>query len=495
MLSTMRSATLKQRATRAMSSAAPAREASILDGFFRKSAMPSVPLNNLFPGTVSLAPSATPVEAGKVTTSTLANGLRVATVESNSPLSSIGVFINSGSRHEQPGINGISNFIEHIAFKSTESISDFRLVRDMLKVGGDVTCSTTRDSTFYAANCMRTHMPYLVETLGDVITKPLYLPDELEDARTAYASEVEYRNQQTDALVMEAIHAAAYSNNTLGHSLYAPVPNLASFTPEVLRDWTSHFFTPSRMVVSAVGVDHDAFCASVTKSFAGLAADKSDLGAEQKAEYTGGDIRNHRTDLPDGLTHLAIAFETASWHDKDLVPMCVLQMMMGGGGSFSSGGPGKGMYSRLYENVLQRHGWIESALSFNSIFADSSLFGIYGTAAPQHSAQLVDAISQAAATMGGQVGDVELSRAKNQLKSAVHMQLETRGLQLEDAGRQLMIYGRIKSAKEMCAEIDAVTSADIQRTAQAMLKTTPSVAAFGDLSYLPRYDVVAKRFG
>jgi processing peptidase subunit alpha len=30
-------------------------------------------------------------------------------------------------------------------------------------------------------------------------------------------------------------------------------------------------------------------------------------------------------------------------------------MMMGGGGSFSAGGPGKGMYTRLYLNVLNRY--------------------------------------------------------------------------------------------------------------------------------------------
>lgn len=29
-------------------------------------------------------------------------------------------------------------------------------------------------------------------------------------------------------------------------------------------------------------------------------------------------------------------------------------MMMGGGGSFSAGGPGKGMFTRLYLNVLNR---------------------------------------------------------------------------------------------------------------------------------------------
>ena len=36
----------------------------------------------------------------------------------------------------------------------------------------------------------------------------------------------------------------------------------------------------------------------------------------------------------------------------DYIPLCVLNSLMGGGCHFSSGGPGKGMYTRLYTTVL-----------------------------------------------------------------------------------------------------------------------------------------------
>lgn len=39
---------------------------------------------------------------------------------------------------------------------------------------------------------------------------------------------------------------------------------------------------------------------------------------------------------------------TAADAGPDIVPVCVMQMLLGGGSSFSAGGPGKGMYSRLY---------------------------------------------------------------------------------------------------------------------------------------------------
>ena len=54
------------------------------------------------------------------------------------------------------------------------------------------------------------------------------------------------------------------------------------------------------------------------------------------------------------LGHCVLALESCPHTDADYVAFCVLNMMMGGGGSFSAGGPGKGMYSRLYLNVLNR---------------------------------------------------------------------------------------------------------------------------------------------
>ena len=81
------------------------------------------------------------------------------------------------------------------------------------------------------------------------------------------------------------------------------------------------------------------------------------------AQYTGGlitmdkDLSNVSlgpTPMPD-LAHISIGVEGVSHQDKtDFVPLCVINQLMGGGGSFSAGGPGKGMYTRLYTNVLNR---------------------------------------------------------------------------------------------------------------------------------------------
>ena len=54
----------------------------------------------------------------------------------------------------------------------------------------------------------------------------------------------------------------------------------------------------------------------------------------------------------------------------------------------------------------------------------------------------------------------------------------------EDIGSQAMVYGGVKSGAEIFAAIDSVTAAQVKNAAAGLLKSTPSVAALGDISGL-----------
>ena len=65
---------------------------------------------------------------------------------------------------------------------------------------------------------------------------------------------------------------------------------------------------------------------------------------------------------------------------------------------------------------------------------------------------------------------VEVNRAKNQLRSSLLMNLESRMVELEDLGRQVQVHGRKIGVKEMCARIDALTVKDLRRVAQQVFR-------------------------
>ncbi|KUF99104.1 hypothetical protein AM588_10011124 [Phytophthora nicotianae] len=266
------------------------------------------------------------------------------------------------------------------------------------------------------------------------------------------------------AMLQEFIHAAAYGADTpLGRPLQCPLDKIDALTVEKVKKFRDQHFVAQKMVLAGSGVDH----VRLVKRTVPLPNPESEF------------------------SYAALAFPTGGWHDEDLVPICVLHTLLGGGDSFSAGGPGKGMYSRLYTSVLNRFYWVESAFAFSSIHADVGLLGIYGACIPSHTSNLVALLcNQMLSVANRPVDAIELARAKNQLKSSVLMNLESRMILYEDIGRQLLTYGERETPESVCAKIDQVTAADIQRVVKEAMQNPPSLVYSGDIPQFPQYQQV-----
>ena len=178
--------------------------------------------------------------------------------------------------------------------------------------------------------------------------------------------------------------------------------------------------------------------------------------------------------LPD-LTYIHLAFEALPISAEDIYALATLQTLLGGGGSFSAGGPGKGMYSRLYTNVLNQHGWVESCVAFNNSYTDSGLFGISASCNPRLAGHMLDVMCRELQSLTLDKGHsslqiAEVNRAKNQLRSSLLMNLESRMVELEDLGRQVQVHGRKVGIKEMCKKIDSLTVQDLRRVARQVFQ-------------------------
>ncbi|KFY11791.1 hypothetical protein V492_04254 [Pseudogymnoascus sp. VKM F-4246] len=175
------------------------------------------------------------------------------------------------------------------------------------------------------------------------------------------------------------------------------------------------------------------------------------------------------------LTHIHLAFEALPISSDDIYALATLQTLLGGGGSFSAGGPGKGMYSRLYTNVLNQHGWVESCVAFNHSYTDSGLFGITSSCTPSKVVQMLDVMCRELQALTLENGFsslqmIEVNRAKNQLRSSLLMNLESRMVELEDLGRQVQVHGSKVGVREMCNKIDQLTVQDLRRVARDVLQ-------------------------
>ncbi|KAL1510788.1 hypothetical protein AB1Y20_007074 [Prymnesium parvum] len=418
----------------------------------------------------------------------LSNGLKVASSDLVAPCTTVGVYVDSGSVNDT--ISGTSHLLQHMAFKSTEGMSTIAMVRGAEAIGATASATSARETIVYQMDTLKEHVPEALDMLAETILAPKFLPWELKEVAQAVSIELEEFSKLKQMLVQEMAHPAAFGGSSpLGKPLMCPPRNLSAITPEVLASYVSERLTPDKLVVTAAGYDHDQLVSHAKAIFGGLAPGKP--MATPPSNYEGGEMR---TSADEDLTHFALAFKGCGWKDEALVPFCVLNTLMGGGSSFSAGGPGKGMYTRLYQNILNQHGYVQEASVFNAFYKETGLFGIYGAAPPEAMGILVSAVCDEFKKLSAAITDEELSRAKNQLKSSLLMNLEQRQILFEDIGRQVVTYGERVPAEKLVAQIDAVKASELTSLAAKMLKSPPSIVAYGDTTSVPRYDVIAKQF-
>ncbi|XP_068652064.1 mitochondrial-processing peptidase subunit alpha-like [Aristolochia californica] len=432
------------------------------------------------------------VELGKTKITTLPNGVVVASETSASPAASIGLYVDCGSVYETPISYGCTHLLERMAFKSTSNRSHLRIVREVEAIGGNVTASASREQMGYSYDALKTYVPEMVEVLIDSVRNPIFLDWEVNEQLKKVNAEVLEIYNNPQGLLLEAIHSTGYSG-ALANPLLAPESAINRLDGSILEEFVAENYTASRMVLAASGVEHEELLQYAEPLLSDLP--KVARPKVPKSVYIGGD---YRCQADSEKTHVALAFEVSGgWlNEKEAMTMTVLQMLMGGGGSFSAGGPGKGMYSRLYLRVLNEFQEVQSFSAFNSIYNTTGIFGIHATTGPEFAAKAVDLIAREliAVATPGEVNQLQLDRAKESTKSAVLMNLESRMVAAEDIGRQILTYGERKPVEHFLKAVDEVTLKDISTIAQKMLASPLTMASWGDVLTVPSYNSVSSKF-
>jgi len=422
-------------------------------------------------------------DGSKVQISTLSNKVRVVSRETNEPLSNIGLYVDVGSRYLNPLNSGAIHYMSDLqmTWMPTKTRSLLQASTDFYRLGGTLQISPFRDCLLYRGECFRNDAQQVMDLISDLAINSEFEDWQIRDRKDEYLWRRGDQMDNIEEIITELVHQAAYQGNTYGLPLHVEESTIQDLDPESLRYIQAAFFQPSRIIAVGVGIDHTTLEDIAFNSLGHLRDGEGATAGITKPSpvYTGGIMKLKRP-TPDGQVHVGLAFQTENWHSKDLMAMCVLNMLMGGGGSFSAGGPGKGMYTRLYQDALARFSWINHISSSHSIYEDTSLFTYYGTSLPEHSGRLIEVmLHQAKQAAEKPASQQELERAKTALANNICYEYERREVQFEDVARQAAVYGLYRSPSEWQPEIMSVTADDVQRVAQRMLKTDPTLVAVG----------------
>ena len=100
----------------------------------------------------------------------LPNGLDiVAEVNPDSHSFAAGLFVKTGSRDEDPNVNGVSHFLEHMMFKGSEKYTWEDVNRIFDEIGARYNAFTSQEMTAYYANVLPEFTEQAIEHLSHLL--------------------------------------------------------------------------------------------------------------------------------------------------------------------------------------------------------------------------------------------------------------------------------------------------------------------------------------
>lgn len=391
---------------------------------------------------------------------------------------SIGAYVNAGTRHEAAAENGVSHFLEHMAFKGTEKRDAAAIAREIENVGGHLNAYTSRENTAYYAKVLKEDVGLAADIIGDILTHSSFVPEELERERGVILQEIGQANDTPDDIVFDHFQSTAYATQAMGRPVLGTEDTIKAMSREALTGYMRRHYGPQRMVVAAAGaLEHEALLDLVRVHFADLPT--ADAAVMEAARYTGGEFREER-DLDQ--VHLVLGFPSVSATDPLHTSTQLLSTLLGGG-----------MSSRLFQEIREKRGLVYSIYSFASPFQDGGVFAVYAGTGEDQAEELVPVALEELRKVQHDVTEDELNRAKAQLRASLLMSLESTGSRCEQLARQLQVHGRIIPVEETKARIAAVTIDQVQAAAARMFRAAPTLAALGPAGKVPGLPAIAER--
>lgn len=426
-------------------------------------------------------PTLTPRTVTAPQTTTLSNGFRVVSFDNASPIASVGLVIEAGTRLETAGTAGISNTIEHLAFQTTGKHTYVDLLLALRQRGIHATSSVKRNHIIFALEGFREHVPFMAGLLHGVVAERTFYEKEIIENAEGTVEVLNHYPEDPDR-IWDSLHSAAYGSNTLGHSGFPNKKAISKLHGSDISAWMSQYFTPERMVLVGTGVDHDQMSKLANKYF----EDMLGQSTREASQWVGGEVRTHNADAfpapynpvsppPPTPVHVSAAFQAVNWSSAECSALSVLRSAL--------------------NNKLKKNVCALSTSAFFTPYSDSGIFGVHGAAAGADGDRLInDLASLVKGAATATVSQQELAQAKASALSELFARTESRAASIEDLGRSALAFGNAKDPLAIVAELSAVSAESVQQSARKLLTTPLAFAAVGDLSAVPKFSSIDSAF-
>lgn len=370
----------------------------------------------------------------------------------------VGVWVNTGSRDENPSQAGYSHFIEHMFFKGTRSRSATDISREIDSLGGEMNAFTTRETTTFYVKVLDQQLKAALELLADLLHDSKFEPKEIEKEKQVVLEEIRMVQDDPEDLVQELHTGQVLGRHPLGRSILGDENTIRSLRRQDLLDYIEAHYDPTQTVIAIAGNFDQASLEKMVARYFGKMKPiaVSNRVTRRPPEVRGGVLTKKK---PLEQVHLCLGLRGVAAGHRDRYAVYAVNSVLGGS-----------MSSRLFQEIREKRGLAYSIYSFLSGYSDVGTITIYVATRTKEVDRVVELICREISRIKNNgIEKKELDRAKNQMKGSLMLGLESSHSRMSKLAKDELIYGSHTSLEEMRSQIDNVTAKDVYTVGSELL--------------------------
>ncbi len=393
--------------------------------------------------------------------STLPNGLTLIIREDHSaPVVSAQAWCKAGSIDEGKWLGaGLSHCLEHMLFKGTTTRPASRIDQEVQEAGGYMNAYTSFDRTVYWINVPNTGAKVAIDILCDIMQNAALPEEELAKEMDVIRREMDMNQDDPHQRSARRLFETAYTKSPYRFTIIGYPDIFNEVRREDVYSYYKEKYAPNNVFFVVVGDFNAAeveeqirtsFAASKARPMppAVLPAEPRQIAAREITE---------EAPIEMGYFHF-------SWHIPELrhpdVPVLdVLATLLGGGRS-----------SRLYQQVREKQGLVNSVDAWTYSPGNPGLFGMSAVVETgKCDAARAAMLGEIEKMKAKPVGKAELTKAVKQFTAGTLASRKTMQGQAQDLGGNWMSAGDLNFSERYLSAVKRITPADLQRVARTYL--------------------------
>ncbi|NLW17386.1 MAG: insulinase family protein [Firmicutes bacterium] len=388
---------------------------------------------------------------------------------------SLGFWIRSGVAYEKAELLGASHFLEHMLFKGTDRRSARDISESFDNIGGEINAYTAKEYTCFYCKVVDQHLETAVDVLSDMICHPRLDGADVDKERNVVLEEIRMYEDSPDEYVHDLLAVAVLPDHPLGRPILGTRNSLASIDAGALRSFYQQHYRAGNIIIAAAGsLEHERLATWLADRLY-LPAAGPQLAPVENSCFSA--PRCLLVEKPTEQLHLTLGFSGLALGDEQVYAWNLLNNIMG-----------SGMSSRLFQRLREEHALVYNAYTYTASFQQTGYTAFYLGLAPHNLPLALDLIAQELVDVCRQgVTEDELRRAKEQVKGALIMGMESTANHMGRLGRGLLLLSRVQEVEDVIRKVEAVTIADIANLANVIYKRDKmATAAVGQVETVPQ---------